>query len=356
MATSGTVSTTTFNTRRVVDRAFGRCKVQPQDITAERIEIAKDLLFLLLSTLGNKGILLWALDKVILPLYQGQAAVDLPLGTLNLLGMNLRSLTRLEGAYLSSDGGTVDFAFDDDFETVLTQTAPDGDVRVSFGTPTLVTTIGLLPGATGALDLVAETSDDLVTWTERLAIGAATYTDRVWAWYDIDGSLAASYLRVRETGGGTLVLRELFVGNNPSEIPIAALNQDDYINLPDKTAAGRPLQAWFDRQRGSATSLARLMTWQVCDQLNRYNQIVAYRQRYLQDVGTLAQEVEVPQRWYAYVVARLAADLSLELPEVPPQWTDRLMELANQAWQDVQNAETDDAPMTVGPSIGCYTK
>ena len=55
MPTSGTVSTTVFNTRRVIDRAFGRCKLPPQGVTPELIETARDNLFLILSSLVNLG-------------------------------------------------------------------------------------------------------------------------------------------------------------------------------------------------------------------------------------------------------------------------------------------------------------
>ena len=356
MATSDTVSTTVFNTRRVIDRAFGRCKVPPQSITAERIEIARDNLFLLLSSLVNRGIPLWTQEQVILPLYQGQARIEAPLGTNDLHSVNIRSLSRVSGTSTSSAGGTVASAFDDDFSTALTQTSSDGDVQTEFTSATLVTTVGILPNAAGSMDLLVERSSDGVSWTMVLDIGAVTHAVGTWVWYDLDGNIAATYIRIRETGGGTIDVQEIFWGNNPTEVPMARLNQDNYLNLPNKVFPGRPLQFWFNRRRGDSGALPELHTWPVCALANRYDQLVAWRKRYLQDVGTLQQEIEVPQRWYAWVVAELAAMLAGELPEVSDSREVLLINKAVVVLSEAQGEERDDSPFFLTPGLGVYTR
>ena len=72
MAFSGTVSQTTLNTQTVIDRAFGRCRVKPEMISAEYIKVAQDNLYLLLSDLANQGAPLWCVEKQIYPLYNGE--------------------------------------------------------------------------------------------------------------------------------------------------------------------------------------------------------------------------------------------------------------------------------------------
>lgn len=74
MAFSQTVSQTVFNTRKVMDRAFGRCRLPPESISAEHIDIAKDQLYLLLSDLPNMDIPLWTIERQIYPLYEGVAS------------------------------------------------------------------------------------------------------------------------------------------------------------------------------------------------------------------------------------------------------------------------------------------
>ena len=89
MAVSGTVSTTVFKTRKVIDHAYRRCRILPQSITSEMIETATDNLYLQLSSLGSQGVPLWCIEREILPLYVGQAVVTPSLGTMDILNANL---------------------------------------------------------------------------------------------------------------------------------------------------------------------------------------------------------------------------------------------------------------------------
>lgn len=356
MATSGTLSTTTFTTRKVIDRAFRRCQIAPETITAEHIDIATDNLFLSLSALVNRGIALWCIEKLILPTYQGQAQIELPLGTVDLLNQTYRTVTRLDGSDTSSAGGTVGNAFDDDFATACTQTSTLGNIMTDFTDDTLVTTVGLLPNASATQTLVFERSDDNSTWTSVYAPGSTAYVAGTWVWYDLDGNIAARYFRVRATVG-TLAFREIYWGGTPTEIALARLNQDDYTNLPNKTFGGQPTQFWLNRLRGGSDSLATMYLWPVTDLTHRYDQLVVWRQRYIQDVGTLAQEVEVPQRWYRYVTKQLASDLAEEFPEqVDPARALLLAQAAGAEWKEAQTEERDNSPITFTPQIRVYTR
>jgi len=127
VAVSGEVSQTIFNTRKVIDHAFRKCKVFPEAVGAEQLEVAQDNLYLLLSSLANRGLQLWCIDKLILPLYVNQAAVPVPYGTQtkgvnDLLNTNFRTIQYL---------------------TATTTTAADR-VTFNFSTSEQVTTVGVL--------------------------------------------------------------------------------------------------------------------------------------------------------------------------------------------------------------------
>ena len=81
MATSGTISTTIFNTRRVIDTAFRRCRLPAQKISSEMQDYAKDALHLILSNIANDKPPSWCIERVVLPIYRGEPTVELPLGT-----------------------------------------------------------------------------------------------------------------------------------------------------------------------------------------------------------------------------------------------------------------------------------
>jgi hypothetical protein len=357
MTVSGTVSTTVFQTRKVIDHAFRRCRMVPEQITSEMIDTAKDNLYLMLSSLANQGFPLWCIEKEILPLYLGQQDIPTPNGTVDILNSNYRWLFRQNGvAQYSSAGGIVNYAFDGNLSTSCAQTTANGNIYVDYGSSssdgTIVTTVGVMMATSGSFNIKFEGSNDLLTWTEVIAPGATTYVANRWQWYDAEVASTWKYFRMRETGGGTLNVVEFYIGNNPTEIPLARLNRDDYTNLPNKYFAGRPLQYWFDRQR----DIPIMHIWPVTDQTSMFGQFIIWRQRYIMDVGTLTETLDVPQRWYEAIVWQLSWRLCQELPDVQPQYLTYIKATADEALALAQAEERDNSPIYFAPNISPYTR
>lgn len=350
MATSGTVSATVFNTNSILDQAFRRCKMPPELVSSEMQDTALQSLYLLISALCNRGLQLWTVEKLILPLYLGNGYVTMPAGTVDLLNTNYRTIERFSNTVTSSSG-TASFAEDNDLLTSCLQTAINGNIVVNLGSAQLVTTIGINMASAGTYTLQVEWSDDLVTWTSVIAPGATVYTAGSWNWYDITPNISHVYWRLRETGGATMNVAEFVVAGNPTEIPMARLNQDDYTNLPNKSFQGRPLQFWFDRQL--AYPVARM--WPVPNQAAQFAQMVTWRQRHIMDVGTLQQTIELPQRWVDAITWQLAHRLCFEIQQVDINLSDKLAPIAEQTLQMAMMEETDDSPFMVAPNISPYT-
>jgi hypothetical protein len=328
MAYSNTVSQTVFDTRRVIDNAARRCKLTAQQISAEHIDIANDQLFLLLSDLSNRGIQLWCIEKQIYPLYNGLGDLILDTGTLDVLNSNLRTLQEVTGTNV---------------DTSTTRT-------VTFTTETFVTTVGIYWTA-AAVPIALERSDDNVTWT-TVQTETPTATAGQWTWFDLESSVATEYFRVRATSG-TLSFSQIYLANTPTEIPLARLNRDDYTSLPNKTfQSNRPLQFWFDRQVQQPV----MHLWPVPNEEAEVYQIIVWRQRYIMDVGSMTQEIEVPQRWYEAIVAMLAARLALEYIEVDPSMISVLDAKAKESLYFAQQEERDNSPMIILPNIAMYTR
>jgi predicted thioredoxin/glutaredoxin len=74
------------------------------------------------------------------------------------------------------------------------------------------------------------------------------------------------------------------------------------------------------------------------------------------DVGTMTQELEVPQRWYEAIVAMLASKLALEIGEVDTSLIPLLDQKANVALYTAQAEERDNSPMMIAPNIAMYTR
>jgi len=283
---------------------------------------------LLLSDLSNRGIQLWCIEKQIYPLYDGVGTIALDVGTLDILNSNLRTLQQVTG--INTDTST--------------------SRQVFFPTPTFVTTVGIKWTAP-AVPLSIERSDDGVTWT-TVQTETPTAAAGEWTWFDLESSVAAPYFRVLATSG-TLGFSRIYLGNTPTEIPIARISRDDYTNLPNKSfQSNRPLQFWLDRQ----VTQPVMYLWPVLSNSAEDYQIVIWRQRYIMDVGRMTQEIEVPQRWYDAIVSMLAAKLAMEYIEVDAQMIPMLDQKAKEALYFAQQEERDNSPVMILPNIAMYTR
>ena len=327
MAFSGTVSQTSFDTRRVIENAARRCKLPAQSLTAEHIDIAKDQLYLLLSDLANRGIQLWCIEKIIYPLYDGVSQIATVAGTVDILNSNLRTVQALSG-------------------TVTTAASYS---QIEFATATAVSTVGVRwTGAAVPIDL--QRSDDGASWT-TVQSEDTTAVAGVTSWFDLGSVVSARFYRVHAPGGA--LPATVVFANNPTEIPLARLSRDDYTNLPNKTfKSNRPLQYWLDRQ-----AVAPVMNlWPVPNAGAANYQVVVWAQRHIMDVGSMTQSVEVPQRWYEAIVAMLAAKLAMEYIEVDPGLIAVLDGKAKEALYFAQQEERDNSPISILPNISMYTR
>jgi hypothetical protein len=330
VAVSGTVSTTVFNTRKVIDHAYRRCRIPPEGISSEQISFALDTLYLILSALANRGLQLWCIERFLMPLYQAQGLMTLPNGVVDILNTNLRTVE-------VSNANT-------------TNTSTSTTYQTLFPAATQVTTVGIeWSGASTAYAL--ETSSDGATWTTVATEDNPNAVANDVTWVDIQGSLATLYFRVRATTG-TLNQTQVLLANTPNEIPMARLNRDDYVNLPNKAFEGRPLQFWVDRLLNNPV----LYLWPVPSAQFVTAQVVVWVKRYIMDVGTMTQEIEIPQRWYDAVVYVLASRLAEETPTVDPQMIAILDQKAQRALLEAENEERDDSPIYLTPNIAVYTR
>jgi hypothetical protein len=328
MSVSGTVSQTVFNTRKVVDHAFRRCRMPPQGVGAEQLQVAQENLYLILSDLANRGLQLWCIEKYILPLYENMAQVPVPVGTVDVLNTNLRTLQFLSG----------------------TSTTTSTSYKLTVSSTTTVTTVGILWSA-ASQPFVIEYSQDNATWITLETVANPSLVAGEWVWTDIDGSISAPFWRVSVTAG-TLSATSVLFGNTPNEIVMARLNRDSYSNLPNKTFQGRPLQFWLDRQLNQPF----MYVWPVPNGDYTLSQVVMYAKRYIMDVGTLTQEIEVPQRWYNAIVYLLAAALAEELPTVDPTLIQVLDQKSLRALNQAEMEERDNSPIYFTPNISVYTR
>lgn len=357
MATSGTVGQTVFETRKVIDHAARRCKIPPQAMGSEHLDTALDLLFLNLSALASYGIPLWVIEKTILPIYRGERSVPLPVGSVDVMEMNIRDLNRTLGTNTASEG-VADNAFDSDLSSACIQVTPAGFIQVQFvtGGPVQADNYGIFFNATATWDITIQGSQDGITFTDLYVNAELAAVAGDWFWVDLEQQIPWAFIRLQANGLTVLDVAEFFVGNTSNEIPMPKINLDSYSNLPDKSFLSRPTEFWYDKSAAAQGGRQIATVWPAPDTQFTFFQYVLYIKRQIQDIGTMVQEIEVPQRWYEFVICDLARKLVREIPEadisrLPILDNDFLVESKN-----VWTGEDDGSPVMLTPRISVYTR
>lgn len=357
MAYSGTVGTTVITVQTLIDHGARRCGKLAEELTSEQVLSARESLFFLLSNLINIGIQYWAIDKKVFGFTADRYIYNLPLGGNDVLNALYRWMNRPSpsntGGYASSAGGTLANVYDGDVDTVCTQTSANGNISVDFGAsnPVFIGSIGILPAATGSWSIIYEYSTDGITWQTLQDVGTIDVIDNEWVWTDIIAGQTCQFYRIRAYNGTTLNLRELYFGNNSTEITMSRLNRDDYTNLPNKNfTANQPFQYWFNR------TIPQSQIWLWPTPQSAFYQMTVWYSRQIMDVGDLYGEIEVPQRWYEAVLMMLAHRMSLELPGVDLGRTQYLEGQAEKYLGLAEAEERDKSPIYLAPNIAVYTR
>jgi len=260
-----------------------------------------------------------------LPFAVNNPQITLPAGTVEVLNVNYRICQAMT-------------------PTVLVDTS--SEYQVQFESASQVSVLGVTwVGA--PVTLTVQTSNDALTWvtvatlpvTDAVA-GSLVWSDRV--------SGPALYFRVTGTGvSATFQLQTL-----PQEIPLGSLNRDTYSAIPNKVFTSRqPTNYWFQRNRINPV----LNIWPAPSESATATQLVVWRHRHIMDVGTLAQEIEVPQRWLEAIVDGLAARVAAETPSVDAQLMPMLEAKAAQRLQVARDGDNDGSPTFIQPAISAYT-
>ena len=98
-----------------------------------------------------------------------------------------------------------------------------------------------------------------------------------------------------------------------SDVSLSRINRLDYLNLPDKTATGRPSQFFVDRQETPI-----LYLYPTPDSVTTYK-FISYRMQRIDDVTASAQDQEVPSRFIPCMTTGLAYQIALKKnPEKAP--------------------------------------
>jgi hypothetical protein len=336
LSTTGTVQTTAWDTRTVFDRSYGMLGLTPQQITSEKIDIANDLLGMALADMINTANPLWCLDKIFVTPVLDQAIYVMPIGTNDINRAFYRTANNITPPVFTTTPTAYTFDFGTD----------------PANSPRLVSMWSITYNGP-LVPLTFQSSPDSVTWntvyqTNNFTLGAGPTQ-----YYDITVQTEQRFWRVIPTSvTDVLSIASAILWNRPNDIQMYRMNKDDYWNMTNKSFPGRPLQYWVNR-----TLNCEIRVWPQPDQITiSMGSLLIWRERYIMDIGSLQQQIEVPTRWFYTILFVLADALAFCTPEAKPDRIQMVQARLPQMLRTLWTSERDRAPIKYNVNLGPYTK
>lgn len=325
--TSGTIGDTVIDTASVLEHAFRRVKVHPAQQTPELVQIAKDNLYLLLMNLANRGLNLWAVESQFVGLQTGQSVYQCPVGTIDLLNLVYSQPTRATG----------------------TDTTTSNSITTEFTSATTITRFGVKMSSVQATEMMTlYTSSDGISFTAVETFTRTDWAADTWFWFPLDPSVSAQFFRVAFNNNATFT--EFYLATTVYDLPVTQWNRDTWSVINNKTQLGKPATSYYFEK----LIRPQVTVWPVPN--NDYDHLTMFIHRQIQDVGGLSQALEIPARWFEAVVWQLASRLVFEVPGVDPSLAPTIVQMADKYMLEVEEEETDGAPIYLTPGIGVYSR
>ena len=354
MAYSGTTGRTKINVDQLISYAYRDAGKIAEEITPEYIDAANQALFYNLQNLSNLGVNLWLLENQLYGSLNAQQQLVLPATTIDVREANWVYVINSQASeYLPLDNDYSPAAFNLNLQTHATSTVEENYFGLQYSPALSVYYVGwnaYAPLGTVTYNFVYEVSNDGITWKTVKTFPEITMTDMQWQYYNIPITPPYQYYRLRETVSPTFSVRQIVFSTSQQVIPLARLNRDDYWNLPNKQfPSQRSLQYWFDR-----TIEPSMYLWPVPNNDFQMFQLLVEKQ--MEDVGSLTDELYIPDRWITSVQASLSHKLSIQLPGGDITRIQYLETQADKLFMQASNEERDKSPIYFQPNISYYTR
>lgn len=309
LPTSGTFNFQSIQIELIIREAFERIGILGEFVEPQKLDSAKRSIDLLLLEWMNKSINLWTLEISYLPLVTAQVQYTLPVTVSNIIQANLRTSTRqLDGVAASSNGGIAADAFDGDPLTACTQNAVNGNISYDYGMGKTqqINFVGVQSNVDRTYNLIIESSVNNIDWLPLITLSSLDFVKGVNVWFDVPTPIDARAYRIRETGGETLNIQEIYFNNNILDMPISNVSRYEYLNYPNKRLESRPSIYYLNRQIAPILNL-----WPAPS--NQYNCLQYSYKQMIQDAGAFyTNALEIPSRFYPALIWGLSYQLALK--------------------------------------------
>lgn len=349
LPTSGTFNFQSIQIELIIREAFEKIGIPGEFIEPVKLDSAKRSIDLILLEWMSRSVNLWTLEKAYLTLKPLTGQYTLDISVSNIIQAVLRTSARqnVGGTPFSNNGGNAADAFDGNPTTACTQTAADGYISYDYGVSNSqqINFVGITSQTTQQYTISVEISQDNVTWIPLFDIPKQTYIGGSNIWFDVPTSISARAYRVRETGGATLNIQEIYFNNNIVDLQITNVSRDDYYNYPNKYLASRPSVFYLDRQ-----ILPILNLWPI--PTSDYNCLLYSYKKMIQDAGTLyTNALQIPSRFYPALIWRLAWELAIKFS---PEKAQMLKVESDLAFDIAAREDSESVPLNIIADTSSY--
>ena len=305
-----TTGTTTFNLdiNDLIEEAFERCGRELR--TGYDFKTARRSLNLLTIEWANRGINLWTVEQGVIPMVTGQAMYPIPVDTIDLMDMVIRT-----------NNGVQSNQIDINISRIAEPTYMSLPNKLAQGRPIQVY-INRQSGQTNPTTVVLTANVSSTATT----INVSDATKLASAGFIQIDSETISYPNV---SGNQLIN--------------CARGQNGTTAAPHLAAAAISVQ-----------NLPSINVWPTPNAPGSQYTFVYYRLRRIQDAGTGVYVQDIPFRFITCMVAGLAFNLSMKLPDVDPNRIMMLKADYEQQFQLAADEDRDKAPIRFVPRNTFY--
>lgn len=350
----------------VVQEAFDLCGKISDEVSGYEKKSALNSLNYIFSEWANQGVNLFAIQSSVIALTAGQNVYSMPAGLVDITEMTCAQFTRpLNGTAASSAGGTPANCFNPLATGGCQQTSPNGNISFLYEplpTPTpppyypltppqayqnppyQIYYVGITAHSNSTYTLVIEYSNDDVNWFTALETNPTMYYAGIPVWFYLNNPAAALRWRVREVGGNTLWLDQIYFSIPQNSYYMKRISREVYTSVPIKPTQGG-LGSWYlDREK-----VPTLYLWPTPDLSFPY--LVFNYMQEIPDVLKFTDTLYVPKRYMKAVASCLGAEIASKF------YKDQFQMLDAKAQKSYLIASIEDAEradMHIGVDLTSY--
>jgi hypothetical protein len=248
--------------------------------------------------------------------------------------------------------GTIDILnllFSRPSQLVGTDTQAGVNFTTALSESSDVIRIGLKFNSIAASETVTiSVSEDNISYTPVYVDTRTNWAADEWYWLPMDPIITGKYIRVSTLAA--IDVANFYLVNSIFDLDIVRYNRDSYNSLPNKQILGSvSTNYYYDRK-----TTPQVLLWPVPD--SEFNHLTVVCHRQVQDIGTMTQEIELPERWRDAIIWQLAQVLCFELPGIEPTRAQMVMQMAAKNLAEVEMEEGDGSPIRYNVRMDGYTR